>query len=146
MPENSVWAVFDLTIVVGGTEPGAGFPDIEAVVSGYLKGATDAGNRVYTRIPASPQYPLITVSRLGGIPTVKHHQDAAQIQVSVWGNTKAEARDIATDARLALMTLEGATADDAFVHGVDDATGLTWLPDSETGRDRYLFGVFIYFR
>ena len=37
---------------------------------------------------------------------------------------------------------------DAFVTGVADSVGLTWLPDpsvgGKQGRDRYLFGVILY--
>ena len=30
----------------------------------------------------------------------------------------------------------------AYVSGVQDSLGLTWLPDASTGRDRYTFAVY----
>lgn len=148
MAENSVWLVFELE--TGASGPGISgnaFPDVEAILAEWLRdGALAVGDRVYSRIPADPVFPLITVARLGGVPSVKLYQDSALVQVSVWGNSKSEARDIADAARRRTQQLQGVLGDDYFTHAVEDAQGLTWLPDQETGRDRYLFGVLVYFR
>jgi uncharacterized protein DUF3168 len=140
--------------IVLGPEPGAApafvtFPDFEAVAAARLRGAniTNLGARVYSSVPADPTFPLAVVQRVGGIPPVRRYLDGANIQVDVWGGTKAQARDIADAARRALLQLEGSMVTDpvtAWVSGVDDSLGLTWAPDPETARDRYLFGVLIY--
>ena len=105
--------------------------------------------RVYSSIPAKPSYPLVTVSRTGGTPAVKQYLDAPRIDINVWGNSKSEAYDLAAACRKALMDLEGQRVTDpvsAFVAGVDDVIGVTFLPDETTARDRYVFSVTVYLR
>jgi hypothetical protein len=119
------------------------FPDLEAACSDLLR---DGGvDRVYSSIPARPIFPLAVVERLGGVPPIRYHLDAARIQVSVYGNNKGEARDEAELARRVLLQAEGTTVEawEAVITGVDDETGLTWLPDPETARDRYVFGLIV---
>lgn len=121
-------------------------PDVEAVAAEILRDADVCEGRIYSSIPRAPTFPLAIVARLGGIPAVRRRLDAARIQVSVWGNNKAEARDAADLARIALHEAEGTTSAvyEAYVTGVEDELGLTWLPDQETARDRYLFAVTVY--
>lgn len=129
------------------------FPDAEAVASGRLRDE-DIPNllkRVYSSVPKKdPTYPLAVVQRLGGVPAERHRLDAARIQVDVWGaldTQKSTIRAVAEAARRALHELEGGTVNepvDAFVSGVADSTGLTWLPDPLTDRPRYTFSVVLY--
>lgn len=125
------------------------FPDAEALAGAVLRSELACG--VYSSIPRNPTYPLVTLKRIGGIPAERHRLDFASIQVDVWGTSKTEARDIAAEARAALYGMEGTSyaladnwPDDAVVSGVSDTLGLTWLPDQETSRDRYVFGVGLY--
>ena len=124
------------------------FPDAEAACSIILRNADIAGDRVYSSIPASPTFPLIVVERIGGIPAVRQRLDRARVQLSVWGNTKSEARLLAMQARAVLFAAEGTTVTistgNAVITGVDDDLGLFWQPDSATDRDRYIFGVEIF--
>lgn len=126
------------------------FPDVEAVVAKAIRdAATGAGTRVYSSVPKTPTYPLVTVSRQGGQPAVRRYLDAAEIEIYVWGTSKSEARDIADAARRAVLDLEGTAVTDpvsAFVSGVEDSRGLTWDPDQTTGRDRYFFTMSVYAR
>jgi len=123
------------------------FPDSEALAAEALRDAAITGldDRVYSSIPKTPTYPLITVSRSGGAPGERHRLDSPLIHVQVWGTNKGEAHDIAQEARVSLHELEGASFGDsgdpaqAFVSGVQDVQGLTWLPDAESKRDRYVF-------
>lgn len=146
---DTVWLVFTLE---SPTPAGAftTFPDIEAVCAGWLRdqALTGVGARVYTEVPPDPTFPLVTVRRVGGVPAIRQYLDTASIQVDVWGSSKAEAQDVARDARLELHRLEGAHVLEplAFVHAVDDSLGLTWLPDDLSGRARYTFGVLVYYR
>jgi len=128
----------------------APFPDWEALSSQEIRAAVSPVG-VYSSIPGTPTFPLITVKRQGGNPPEKHHLDGARMYIEVWGGTKSEARDLADTARIALMEMEGQTYTvgdgdvvDAFVTEVDDAVGLQWLPDPKTGRDRYFFMVMIF--
>lgn len=127
------------------------FPDIEAVVSGWLRDGniSGIGTRWYSSIPGTPTYPLGRIQRVGGLPAVRQYLDAANIQVEVWGESKSEARDIAAAARVRLLRLTGQSVTDpviAFVSAVEDALGLSWRPDPETGKDRYLFSVIVFAR
>lgn len=123
------------------------FPDVEAVCSEWLRSSGICSKRVYSTIPTkNPVWPLVIVKRLGGIPVVRQRLDRARIQVDVWGGTKSEARAIADAARVALHELEGTTSSkwNSMITGVDLELGLTYQPDSDTGRDRYIFAVAVY--
>lgn len=119
------------------------FPDIEAVVCRALKDADVCSGRVYSEIPTNPTWPIAVVQRLGGTPVERHRIDQARIQIDVWADDKATARDEADAARVAAHELEGTTSStfNAAVTAVDPELGLTWLPDKDTGRARYLFAV-----
>ena len=52
-------------------------PDAEALVSYELR--TQLSARVYSSLPSSPVYPLITIKRIGGIPTDRVRLDRANI-------------------------------------------------------------------
>lgn len=132
-------------------------PDAESISSYTLRNAGIAGLQgVYSSIPASPTYPLATVKRLGGVPTNRFRLDTARIQVDIWGGargdgpgapTKSAIHDIAQQARVALLQMEGQeflAPVHAFVTAVRDSLGLSWSPDPTTSRDRYLFAVNVY--
>jgi len=144
---DTIWMTFTLPSA-SGSEVVPGFPDVEAIVAAQLRDSGLAvGDRAYTEIPADPVYPLITVQRVGGVPAIRRYLDAAEIQIDVWGTSKAEARDIADAARVACHALAGTAWSDpvtAWVSAVEDSTGLLWLPDDLTGQDRYLFGVRVF--
>ncbi len=120
-------------------------PDVEAVVIAALRSANVCSGRVYSAVPVTPTWPLATVKRLGGTPTERHRIDSARIQIDVFSDIgdKATARDEADAARIAAHELEGTTSSslNAAITAVDDELGLTWLPDPDTGRPRYVFAV-----
>lgn len=127
------------------------FPDAEAVAASIIRDASISDlNGVYSSLPKAPNYPVIVIKRIGGIPAERHRLDRARLQVEVWGTSKSVTRDIAAMARAVLHDAEGSEyalgedETDAFVAGVEDDLGLTWQPDQATGRDRYLFGVAMY--
>lgn len=125
------------------------FPDAEAMATTILR-AADPTIPVFTELPYDGEVPFRAVRRIGGTPPVRRALDAADIQVDVWHATKAEAYDAAVAARVALHTAEGTTVaysdGSGFITGVDDATGLAWLPDPANGRERYTFTVRLYTR
>lgn len=122
------------------------FPDIEAMAGKVMRDANIATGGVHSSVPNTPTFPLITYSRLGGIPTVERKLDRARIQVETWGNNKSEARDLADLARLTLHKAQGTAVPTfaGFITGVEDELGLIFLPDPPTGRDRYIFAVAVY--
>jgi hypothetical protein len=122
------------------------FPDIEGMAGKVMRDAGVASGRVYSSLPTSPVWPLVTFSRLGGIPAVERRLDRARIQVETWGNNKGEARSLAEAARLALHKAQGTAVPSfaGFITGVEDELGLIFLPDPPTGKDRYVFAVGIY--
>ena len=127
------------------------FPPIEALVQEVLRAANIVDKRVYSGVPNRPQYPLITVRRIGGLPAVRRRLDRAMLQIDTWGKTKTDAVSKAQQARVTLHRMEGVKYTDfgdarvdAYVTGVTDSLGLTFLEDPVTGRDRYLFGVDVF--
>lgn len=122
------------------------FPDAEAIVRKTLADALTPV-KVYSSVPKTPTYPLVTVFRYGGTPSERHRLDTAGLQVDVWGTSQSEAQDIAQTARVAVHELEGQTVTDpveGFVTGVEDALGLRRFDDPVTSRDRYVFAVWVY--
>lgn len=126
------------------------FPDAEAVCGSALQVANTSGlgKRVYSSFPSNvtnASFPLAIVQRLGGQPVEKHRIDQARIQLDVYGLDKASARDAADQARIVLHEMEGQAFPlwDAFVTNVDDEVGPSFLPDYDTGRDRYVFSVLV---
>lgn len=128
-------------------------PDLEAVVR---KKIADAGYRAYSSIPNSPQWPIAVVSRAGGYTAVRRYLDSARLQIDVWGGAKGDAtptpkstiQDMAQDIRVQVLRLEGTKVTSpvgAFITGVDDGP-LQWLPDEDTGRDRYLVQIEVFGR
>lgn len=148
---DTIWIRF-LDESIGGGISGAFAigPDIEAAVVAQLRAAniTNVGQRAYAKVPADAVFPLITVARIGGVPPVRPYLDAGNIQVDIWGDTKDRTLDIAQAARAACLEMEGQSylvgTRGLFVTGTSDALGLTWLPDEETGRARYLFSVIVF--
>lgn len=122
------------------------FPDIEAMMARALRSANVCGGRAYSSIPRDPTWPLAVVQRLGGSPAVERRLDSASIQVDVYGNNKSEARAQADLARRALHGVEGTSfpTEMGYVTGVVDESGLTWVPDPITNRDRYTFSVAVF--
>lgn len=125
-------------------------PDCEGIVASALRNAAiPEVTGVYSSIPKVPTYPLIIVQRIGGVPVVREYMDAANIQIEVWGNSKSQCFDIAARARGVLLMLAGTSVSDpvnAWVSAVEDSLGIVWLPDPDTGRDRYLFSEIVYAR
>ena len=125
-------------------------PNVEAIVGKKLRDAGIPGvTGVHSSIPTDAVFPLITVQRVGVIPVIRQYLDAANIQVDVWGTSKTDAFNIAARARVLLHEMAGTSFTDpvkVWVSAVEDSLGITWQPDPDTGRDRYLFSVLVYAR
>lgn len=128
-------------------------PDLEAVVR---KKIADAGYSAYSSIPNNPTWPIAVVSRAGGFPAVRGYLDSARIQIDVWGGAKGDAtpvskstiQDMAQNIRLQVQRLERTkvtTPVGAWISAVLDGP-LQWLPDQDSGRDRYVMQIEVYGR
>lgn len=113
--------------------------DVAAVVNG----------RVYFVIPAEPEFPLITVRRVGGgeEPLGDAPVDNAVIAFDCWGNVRDKASAYAAKAavRRALFKIRTRTvlrAPGVGVEGVDafgaTVNGDVWVPDPANDRSRYV--------
>ena len=84
------------------------FPDVELVITTYLRQALNArwepyifGVKVGTTVPKHRPVRLVTVRRDGG-PRLDHVREAARVGVNVWAGTEQDASDLAALIR-ALM-------------------------------------------
>lgn len=135
------------------------FPDSERLATDILVAAVSGGDYdslslvndldVGVVLPPNPTYPAIVVARIGGIPRERHRLDHPNLQFDVWGNTKAEAHDVAQVSRRALHAAEGQVWRDETTHvayavltGVEDALGLSWQFDTVSNQPRYTFAVY----
>lgn len=122
------------------------FPDIEAMIARALRSAGVCGGRAYSSIPREPTWPLAVVQRVGGTAADERRLDSARIQVDIYGNSKSEARAEGDKARKALHAAQGTSfpTEMGYITGVEDESGLTWLPDPTTNRDRYNLSVIVH--
>lgn len=73
--------------------------DVEALVSQYLRSQSEVtayvGQRVYTVLPDDKTFPLVRLTRVGGVPPMSRplHIDNARIQIDVFGGSKATTFD-----------------------------------------------------
>lgn len=100
-------------------------PDVERLVSAYLRGHPDVvalvGDRVYTAFPSEAGgEPLLLVQRTGGTPPLSHPLvvDEAQLQVDAYGGRKVEAWELLTTTLAAFDELEGAVLPEGSVSAV----------------------------
>jgi len=115
-------------------------PDIEALAIWHLDDAAIVAGGVHGEFPTSPTYPLATVVRIGGPPEEPRWLDKATLQLDVWGDTKAEARDKAATALASLLDMTGLVNTGTVtgvVTGVRVPQGLRWFPDPITEKPRY---------
>lgn len=118
-------------------------PNVEALVGKVIRDALSID--VSSGLKKTPSFPAIRVQRIGGIHPRKRALDAAQIQIDAWGDTKTDAFNAIADARTAVLNMEGVNftttgnyPENVQVAEVTEVLGISWLPDTEVGKDRYL--------
>jgi hypothetical protein len=124
-------------------------PDVELIATSFLRthiGVTDHNADVSTELPNPIRLPYITLQRVGGVPVESVWVDEAHVQVSCWGATKEQAFSLAASCRAALFDMQGHRDDAGYVSGVEDLTGLMWMPDTseDPTLSRYVFGLAVY--
>jgi len=83
--------------------------DLESAIRAYLiAGATSAGNRIYELVlPATATMPAITLQRISNIGHPDIHVDFPRLQVSAWGSTPLQARQLADEIEELLYRYKG---------------------------------------
>lgn len=127
-------------------------PDVEALVSAYLRSRAEVtalvSTRVYTTIPGTdPQWPLVRVTRIGGAPVISRplRLDAATIQVDCFGGPKATAWQIAETCRAVIAEADRYPHSAGYVTGVVFGS-MNYLPDTaySPAKPRYSFDVDVF--
>ena len=126
-------------------------PNAEGLVSEFLRNdaavIAEVADRVYTSLPASPTYPCIRLTRIGGATFLAgmYEFDRPLIQFDIWGGPKATAWRIAETVREALIERLPGRHDKGLVYGgVGVVTGgLRYTPDPtfDPERPRYTLDV-----
>jgi hypothetical protein len=115
-------------------------PDVEALAVAHLRAnssvAALVGTRVSTELPATPQWPYLIVTLLMGVEKIPHHLDEQYVQLSAWGDTKAQANLLVRTARAALIDARSASHTRGVVTNVRTVLSPRWLPDETTGHSR----------
>lgn len=127
-------------------------PDAERLVGDFLRGHTDVvalvGTRVTTALPREPTWPAVTLSRLGGVPSLAGYLDDARLELACYGATKQQAHGLARTVEAAMLTIVGVRALGTVTYVVEEGEGLRWDPDEafepDQPRYRMLFDVYLH--
>lgn len=123
-------------------------PDAERLVATALRAHVDVAalvaTRVSTELPKTPVFPAVTLSRVGGAPSLAGYLDVARLELSAWAATKAAAHTLARTVEAAMLTLPGTHALGVVTDVRQLDVGLRWNPDEASGTPRYQFMVECY--
>lgn len=126
--------------------PAALLPDLEQLVREVLlldpRIVELVGPRISATLPDAPVFPLVTLTRVGGAPSVLEWVDSGRVQLDAWAATKAGASDLARELIRALADARGRRVPGVGVlTAVSVVLGPLWQPDPDTLRPRYLVDV-----
>lgn len=102
-----------------------------SVTEAMVSWLSSMGHRASTRVPADMPARFVTVERVGG--RVDSYVDVASMAVQCWGETDADAEELANDVRLALLT----SRPPAGIHSARVDSGPYQFYDEATRRARY---------
>lgn len=125
-------------------------PDAERLVADYLRGHADVAalvtTRVSTELPPQPVYPLVTLSRIGGVPAIPNYLDNPRIEIYCWATGRQAARTLAATVQAAMFQIVGVRPLGTVTGAVEDGLGPRWDPDTRTNVPRYtlLFELYIH--
>jgi hypothetical protein len=119
-------------------------PDVELIVTTYLRAHPDLPGGVSTELPGEPTYPWLTVARVGGVPSIANYLDVARLEISSWASTKGAALALGRGAEAAVLAIPAAQAGAVVTGVIQVGEGLHWNPDEETDVPRYQFVVEFY--
>lgn len=130
------------------------FPDIEALIVQAMK-AKHVDQNFQTEQPrdkeVSVNYPLHRIERLSGSAKDKSSLDRASLQWSTWDLDPLVAHDLAQQMRVSMLELQGVIVNHedvgrAQITSVDELSGPTRRPDTESPAERYIFEMEVHVR
>lgn len=117
--------------------------DAEKLVRDYLVTVTGVTALVDTRVsaalPPEPTWPYLTLSRVGGVPSLPGYLDNPHIEFYAWAETKGAARALAAAVGAAMTAITGSHTLGTVTGAFDTGDGLRWDPDEATNCPRYSF-------
>lgn len=127
-------------------------PDAELLVTTFLRAHADVaalvGTRVTTELPPEPILPAVTVTRIGGVPSLAGYLDDARLEIAAWGaeDNKRQAEQVARTVEAAMLTIVGPQATGVVTNVMQEGLGLRWAPDETTDLPRYemTFDLYIH--
>lgn len=104
---------------------------------------TDGGLSIYLAMPPASPKPSVILTRVGGGPRARKDlpEDQARISFDCWGNSRAEAADVAGAVASECESLAqsgGYCHDSGVCLLVAEVAGWLWLPDPNTDTPRYV--------
>jgi hypothetical protein len=127
--------------------------DAEAVARTWCRGLALPGvaSKVFFGMPKppptadpavwQPNYPLITITRVGGGPDPDLPSDDARIQFDVWAKDKGTASAITTKLVANALAVNGQSIAGGILAGALVVMGPLWRPDQTAGVARYVVDV-----
>ena len=126
--------------------------DVEALVVTFLRAQTSVtaicGDRVYTDMPHTRDYPLVLVNRTGGGSLYKNHLDSAEMSIQSFGGTHKVAYNLAATCLKSMATLIVGQHPDGVVTKVK-TSAIAYEPEPDStdpqghARPRYLVSVVV---
>lgn len=119
------------------TLPVLPFGDVEAALTGYLRGVLDPGVHVGTEWPGNllDRLPAVSLSRSGGGTALRGVLDSPVVDTDILAADKAAAHDLAQLVAAHYAAAEGTTQGGLQIHLVDNVS-LVWLPwEPDEGAD-----------
>ncbi len=126
------------------TRPTVLFADTIAAVIGALDDALDAP--AHHRIPNPRPDTFLVVSDTGGGYGRTRVSERVQVTVDAWGETVADAHDLAQQARRTIEQLPGTVVDGIPVYRCDEVSRPSYQPDTVSDQARYVFTVALHVR
>lgn len=102
------------------------------------------GTNISTALPPDPPYPYLTLSRVGGVPSLSGYLDNPRLEFSSWADTKGAARAVAGAVEAAMVSITGAHPLGVVTGAFESGDGLRWDPDEATNTPRYRFTFDLY--
>lgn len=125
-------------------------PDVEAAVVGFLVArpaivALAGEHAVATELPADAPLPRLRISLAGGRVAVSRWLYAPVVSIEAFAHTKAAAFELLAATVAELETgLSGAQVAQGVVTSVEQAAGVSYMPDPSSEVPRYLTSVTIH--
>ena len=109
-------------------------PDAELAVIQYLRSRSEVttlvpSERITTTRPASPEYPLVMVQRIGGLADAWQQIDEPALQVDVVGGSRYQCQELARTIRACLLAIRNDTVTEATLVSGAEEVSIQWLPD-----------------